>query len=221
MRVRVCLFALLREILGTNRMDVEMPEGSTVQDVFDHIFSDTTLPTLRAPMLYAVNETYQAGDFVLKSGDEVVFIPPVSGGAPTEEQKFFVEIGPDPISLDPLIKAVEGENKGAIVTFQGTVRNHAEGRQVRGLTYEAYIPMARSQMAAVAKEIHDRFELLDVAMVHRVGSLELGEIAVAIAVSAPHRGDAFEACRYAIDRLKETVPIWKKEFYTDEKPIWK
>lgn len=219
MRVTIKFFALLRELVGESSREVDVSPGTTLGALFDGIMAETTLPDLRTPILYAVNAEYQRRDYLLKDGDEVVFIPPVSGGVDIPPP--YIDVTEEPISLDALIAKVQAHSNGAIVTFQGVVRNHAEGRGVHGLTYDAYVPMAMTQMKAVADEINQRFGVYHIAMVHRIGALTLGDVAVAIAAASPHRGEAFEACRYAIDRLKETVPIWKKEFYDDAEPIWK
>ena len=129
------------------------------------------------------------------------------------------EITDRPIAIDEVIKAVEHEGNGAIVTFLGVVRAHSKGKAVRYLEYEAYAEMAVPELAEIAREIHERWGLKRVAIVHRVGHLEIGETAVAIAVGSPHRGEGFEACRYAIDRIKSFVPVWKKEVWEDGE-VW-
>ncbi|HLC22097.1 MAG TPA: molybdenum cofactor biosynthesis protein MoaE [Candidatus Methylomirabilis sp.] len=125
------------------------------------------------------------------------------------------EITDQPLSLEPVVNAVRRSSSGAIATFLGVVRERTRGRQVRYLEYEAYREMAIPKMRVIADEIHRKWEVDEIAMVHRVGHLQVGEASVAIAVSAPHRHQALAACAYAIDRLKETVPIWKKEVWTD------
>jgi molybdopterin synthase catalytic subunit len=158
---------------------------------------------------FAVNHAYAPGHRPLADGDEVAFIPPVSGGSGpflvTEQE----------IDLAALWRAVADPGAGAIVTFHGVVRDNSRGRPVRYLEYEAYKEMAERTLAQIAQEIAARWGLEHVAIVHRVGHLEIGEASVVIAVAAPHRREAFAACTYAIDRLKEIAPIWKKEFTAD------
>jgi molybdopterin synthase catalytic subunit len=130
------------------------------------------------------------------------------------------KITSDEIELGDVIRAVETGDAGAIVHFLGVVRNNTEGREVSYLEYEAYPPMAEKKMAEIAQEIHEKWGLDRVAMIHRVGRLEIGEVSVAVAVASPHRKDAFEACHYAMNRLKQIVPIWKREVWTDGEEEW-
>ena len=154
---------------------------------------------------HAVNREYADRARELRDGDEVGSIPPVSGGA--------FRVTEEPLSLDAAVAEVADESAGAIATFTGTVRRQSRGREVTHLEYEAYAEMAEDVMAQLAADLEARHELCRVAIHHRVGRLEIGEASVVIAVSAPHRQDALAACREAIDKLKETVPLWKKEFY--------
>jgi MoaE-MoaD fusion protein len=158
-----------------------------------------------AGLLYAVNKQYAGKDQPLAEGDEIALIPPVSGGAfrLTEEQ----------LSLDAAVGEVQTQDAGAIATFTGTARLRSRGRTVRHLDYEAYSGMAEQEMQRVAEELKDRYSLCEIAIHHRVGRVEIGEPSVVIAVSAPHRQDALSACRDAIEALKQTVPLWKKEVY--------
>ena len=157
-----------------------------------------------------VNKTYVTDDHVLRDGDELALIPPVSGGGP---QRFRVQSEAlDPRSTESL---VAHPGAGAIATFIGTVRDHGRGQTVTHLEYEAYAPAAELTMAQIGDEIRERWGIDRVAIVHRVGSLAVGEASVVISVASAHRDAAFEACRYAIERIKEIVPIWKKEHYAD------
>jgi molybdopterin synthase catalytic subunit len=156
-------------------------------------------------LLYAVNREYADRAHELADGDEVALIPPVSGGA--------FRITEQPLSLDDVVEEVADESAGAVATFLGTVRRESRGRTVIYLEYEAYADMAEDVMAQIAADLERRYDLWAVAMHHRVGRVEIGEPSVAIAVSAPHRADALAACREAIDTLKQTVPLWKKEVY--------
>ena len=156
-------------------------------------------------LLYAVNKAYAAADAGLAEGDEVAVIPPVSGGD--------LRLSAHPLSLDAVVREVARDGAGAIATFTGTVRDSSRERRVIRLEYEAYEGMAEQAMAAVAAELKTRYELCEVAIHHRTGVVEIGEPSVVIAVSAPHRADALAACKDAIDTLKRTVPLWKKELY--------
>jgi molybdopterin synthase catalytic subunit len=156
-------------------------------------------------LLYAVNREYAPADAPLGEGDEVALIPPVSGGD--------FRLTADALSLDAVVREVSQAGAGAVATFSGTVRDRSRGRNVLHLDYEAFEEMAEQTMARLAAELKERYSLCDVAIHHRVGRVEIGEPSVIIAVSAPHRADALAACRDAIDTLKETVPLWKKEVY--------
>ena len=198
MTVRVRLFAGLRERAGWSEREVD---AASVAEVWPAL----KLGDEPAGLLYAVNREYAERDRALADGDEVAVIPPVSGGG-------FRLVG-GPLDLGAVITEVEDERAGAIATFQGTVRRQSRGRQVIALEYEAYEGMAEKVMAEIADCVKERYELCDVAIAHRVGHCEVGEVSVAIAVSAPHRQDALSACRDLIDELKERVPLWKKELY--------
>jgi MoaE-MoaD fusion protein len=196
--VHVKLFAGLRERAGWSEREVE---AERIADVWPAL----GLGEEPEGLLYAVNREYADRSQELRDGDEVALIPPVSGGA------FIVTA--EPLSLETALAEVADERAGGIATFTGTVRRQSRGREVTHLEYEAYTEMAEEVMAKLAAELQDRHELCAVAIHHRVGLLEIGEASVVIAVSAPHRQAALDACREAIDTLKETVPLWKKEVY--------
>jgi molybdopterin synthase catalytic subunit len=158
-----------------------------------------------AGLLYAVNKEYVPVERELADGDEIALIPPVSGGA--------FRLSEEPIDLDAVVTEVTDEEAGAIATFVGTTRRHSRGRTVLYLDYEAYGGMAEREMERLAAQLTERYGLTRVAIAHRVGRVDIGETSVAIAVSAPHRRAALDACRDAIDTLKEIVPLWKKEVY--------
>ncbi len=201
MQVRIRLFAGLRERAGTGARTLDLADGATLGDVWPAL----GLGDEPAGLLYAVNKRYADGDAALADGDEVAVIPPVSGGD--------FRLTEQPLSLDAVVREVHRDDAGAVATFLGTVRNRSRGRSVLYLEYEAYEGMAQETMAELARELAERHELLAVAIHHRVGRVEIGEPSVAIAVSSPHRAAALAACKEAIDTLKGTVPLWKKEVY--------
>ena len=182
-------------------MEVELPDGARVGDVWGALELGEEPPGI----LFAVNRDYAERNAALSSGDEVAVIPPVSGGS------FALVEGP--LSLEAAVDEVRGDGAGAIATFLGTVRDRSRGRDVLYLEYEAYEGMAEQVMAELAESLKQRHELGEVAIHHRIGRVDIGETSVVIAVSAPHRAAALEACREAIDELKVNVPLWKKEVY--------
>ena len=201
MKVAVRLFAALRERAGAREAALELRDGASVDDVWPAL----GLGDEPAGLVYAVNRTYVERGTPLADGDEVALIPPVSGGA-------FVLTG-EPLSLERVSAEVASDAAGAIATFVGTTRARSRGRDVIRLQYEAYEGMAEAEMERIARELRARHDVIDVAIHHRVGPVEIGETSVVIAVSAAHRAAAFDACREAIDTLKQTVPLWKKELY--------
>lgn len=201
MRVTVRLFAGLREQAGISEQELELPEGARLADVW----APLALGAEPDGLLYAVNKEYASSERRLSEGDEVALIPPVSGGA--------FRLVTDPIDVGAVIAEVADERAGAIATFLGTTRIQSRGRTVVHLEYEAYEGMAEQVMADLASRLAERHELCRVAIHHRVGRVEIGETSVVIAVSAPHRAAALAACHEAIDELKVTVPLWKKETY--------
>jgi molybdopterin synthase catalytic subunit len=198
-RIRVRLFAGLREQAGWSERELDGVES--VGDVWQAL----GLGAEPEGLLYAVNRDYAPRERPLADGDEVALIPPVSGGA------FRVSAE----ALDPaaVLAEVADERAGGIATFLGTTRIESRGRRVRHLEYEAYAEMAEDVMAQIADDLKRRYDLCEVAIHHRIGRVDIGATSVAIAVSAPHRQDALAACKDAIDTLKETVPLWKKEVY--------
>jgi molybdopterin synthase catalytic subunit/molybdopterin converting factor small subunit len=198
-RVTVRLFAGLRERAGRSRIELDGVE--TVDDVWAQL----ELGDEPGGLLYAVNREYVERGHALSDGDEVALIPPVSGGA-------FLITG-EPLDVAAVLREAEHADAGAVASFVGTVRRRSRDRDVLYLEYEAFEEMAEPMLARLAADLTERHGLCAVAIHHRVGRVELGEPSVAIAVSAPHRASALEACREAIDTLKETIPLWKKEFY--------
>jgi molybdopterin synthase catalytic subunit len=201
MHVDVRLFAGLRELAGWRARTVELPEGAVVADVFPAL----GLGDEPAGLLFAVDHAYVERAHALADGDEVALIPPVSGGA-------FL-LSEEPLSLEALVAEVADDGAGAIATFTGTTRNRSRGRVVVRLEYEAYEGMAEAEMERIAQELRERHDVIEIAIHHRVGVVEIGRPSVMIAVSAAHRGAALAACHEAIDILKVRVPLWKKEIY--------
>ena len=209
MTVRVLLFAYLRERYGTAELDLDVADGATVADAWETLC--TRFPTLDAERLrIAVNRGYVDNSHLLHDNDELALIPPVSGGASGPAVYRIID---EPIDLTALLTAVGDPSAGGTVLFVGTTRDHNDGRAVLRLEYEAYREMALSEMTKIGRTMEARWPLQAIAMVHRVGAVPIGEASVAVVVSAAHRDAAFEACRYGIDQLKATVPIWKKEHY--------
>lgn len=214
MRVTVRYFAVVRELLGRDSEEQELPEGTTVGQLLEQLIArQPVLDRLRRSLLVMVNRRYARPDQLLRDGDEVALIPPVSGGS----QRF--RVGPEPLDARAVERLVAHPGAGAIVTFVGTVRDQARGKRVQYLEYEAYTEAAEEAFAQIADEIAQRWPVLGVAIHHRTGRVEIGEASVVIAVSSAHRAEAFEACRYAIERLKQVAPIWKKEVYEDGE-VW-
>src|SRR5882757_9538620 len=215
-RLTIKLFATLRERARAAELIREVPEGTTVGEIWSRLLGE--FPALGGHhdgVAFAVNQEYVREDFRPGNDDEVAFIPPVSGGVDARKASWVgpVSIGRDPVDIEALEGAVADPSAGATVTFAGTTRNGNAGRQVLKLEYEAYEPMALSEMRKLAREAGEQWKIVRIAIAHRVGVVEIGETSVAIAVSAAHRGEAFEASRFTIDRLKEIVPIWKKEHF--------
>ena len=217
MTVTVLLFAALRENKGTDRLDIALEEGETAFALFDRLFPDRPHPRWPGALLFAVNREYVDRSQVLQDGDEVAFVPPLGGGEGADPR---VSLHRGPLPLAEVAARVDGPDKGGVVVFTGVVRDHHDGRAVTHLEYEGYDPMALSEMSRICDAVRLRWPGVEAAMGHRLGRLEIGDAAVTIACAGAHRAEAFEACRFAIDTLKETVPIFKKEFYEDGS-VWK
>ncbi len=206
MRIKVLLFAAYREAVGASTAEIEVPEGTAAGDVWHWLVKGfPALQKLQPPSTVAVNDAVCAQGRVLTAGDKVALLAPVSGGAP-------FELVTEPIRVDEVLQSVRHAGAGAVVLFLGTVRDNSRGRAVDHLEYEAYESLAVKEMAGIAEQAAARWGAR-LAIVHRTGSLAIGEISVAVAASAPHRREAFEAGRFAVDTLKLTVPIWKKEIW--------
>ena len=222
MRVRVLFFGQLKEITGVAQEDAELSDGARVEDLFERYGRRfPKLAEFRASVAASVNQEYSGWRAPLASGDEVAFLPPVSGGQgggqgggqQTAVGEDIFQLVREPIRPREIIEGLKAPEDGALVAFDGFVRNNFKGGKTLYLEYEAYEPMAYAKMREIGAEIRAKFSVRRVAIVHRLGRLEIGETSVWIAVSAAHRGAAFDACRYAIDTLKRAVPIWKKEYF--------
>jgi molybdopterin synthase catalytic subunit len=212
MRIEVLLFAALREALGRSRFALDLPSQATAADLRARLAAEH--PRFR--QLIASCRLARGVDFIdesipLADGDEVILVPPVSGGnAPSG-----VRLSRDPLDAEALRRAMHREGAGAVVMFEGTVRSRSNGRDVSHLEYEAYEPMALAMMTRIVAEAEERWPLEAIVLHHRLGRLEVGEVSVVAATSARRRSDAFAACRHLIERLKADVPIWKKECFAD------
>ncbi|MCB0180687.1 MAG: MoaD family protein [Anaerolineae bacterium] len=216
MKVTVKLFARLRELTGAGSLDRTLADEATIADLIQSLQQEFPKLAEAAPKtIISVNQEFADLSTPLAEGDEVALFPPVSGGSGAEPAKFAITF--DPISLDEMATRVVKPETGAVAVFGGVVRNVSLGKDVERLEYEAYEEMAVTKLKQVAAEARQQWpKIVDIAIVQRIGRLEVGENAVVVAVSSPHRGDGcFEACAYAINRLKEIVPIWKKEFGPD------
>jgi molybdopterin converting factor subunit 1 len=230
MRVRVLFFGVLKDLSGKSSDSLELPDGASVRDVLAQY--EAQIPQLRESLpslALAVNQQYAGADTKLKADDEVALLPPVSGGAPDAaggtpaghpagqnvQRQRYALIVRDVIETQRIADGLKRGDDGAVLFFEGVVRNQTRGRRTLYLEYEAYEEMALERMEALANQALQQFEIRDVAIVHRLGRLEIGETSVLIAVLSVHRGAAFDACRWLIDTLKRTVPIWKKEHFED------
>jgi MoaE-MoaD fusion protein len=224
MRARVLFFGMLKEVVGTSAEDIDLPEGADLAAVFAHYAErQPRLRELASSIVAARNREFADLSTAVSDGDELAFLPPVSGGS---EHFLELESGPHYFALTRqaidtrvivhrLLTGVEG----AVVTFEGTVRNNTKGRPTLYLDYECYEAMALQMMARIGCEVAAGFAISRLAMVHRLGRMLVGETSVAVIVTAPHRRPAFEAALEGINRLKKTVPIWKKEHFVDGE-IW-
>jgi MoaE-MoaD fusion protein len=221
MQVRILFFGVLKELAGRDSDLLSLPEDATVADVVIHYEEITPrLRELAASVAISINQEFAGADSQLREGDEIAFLPPVSGGLADPESNMLVHrryssIVRDRIDTQEQLANLKQPADGAAVVFEGVVRDHTRGRRTLYLDYEAYEEMALRQMDILAEQALQQFPIRDVAMVHRLGRLEIGETSVLIVVASAHRGAAFDACRWLIDTLKRTVPIWKKEYFED------
>ena len=231
MRVRVLFFGMLKDQAGRSSDEIELPQGASIRQLLAHY--EARIPRLKEwlpSVALAVNQRYARPETVLKADDEVALLPPVSGGSgetggqesdsstpahPGSERRRYASITREPIETQKTVARLKHGEDGAALVFEGIVRNQTRGRKTLYLDYEAYEEMALQQMESLGAQALQRFQIRDVALVHRLGRLEIGQTSVMIVVASAHRAAAFEACRWLIDTLKRIVPIWKKEYFED------
>jgi len=216
MRVRVLFFGILKDVVGSSSDVVELQDRASIRDLLAHY--EAKIPRLKESLpsvALALNQQYASVDAELNGDDEVALLPPVSGGLAQSGEARRAVIVRTPIATQSTVDKLKCGEDGAVLIFEGVVRNQTRGRRTLYLDYEAYEAMALKEMEALAAEALSKFPIRDVAMVHRLGRLEIGETSVLVAVASPHRAAAFGACRWLIDTLKRTVPIWKKEYFED------
>jgi MoaE-MoaD fusion protein len=229
MQIRVLLFGILKDLTGRASDCLNLPENATLADVLRH-YEQAIPPELIASLAFSVNQQYARLDVSLRPGDEVALLPPVSGGsagvpagqgaeAATGSRGRHAAIVKETIDTASVLNTIKRPEDGAAVVFEGVVRNQTRGRRTLYLDYEAYEEMALKQMEDLAARALAEFKVRDVAIIHRLGRLEIGEASVLIVVASAHRAAAFDACRWLIDTLKRTVPIWKKEYF-DDGAVW-
>jgi molybdopterin synthase catalytic subunit len=213
MQIRVLFFGRLKDLAGKTQDSLVLPDHATVADLLRHY--EDRIPQLAAllpSIALSVNQEYAGPEIELKSNDEVALLPPVSGGQARSPHCSIVRAA---IPAREIAEKLKHPEDGAAVVFEGVVRNHTRGRRTLYLDYEAYEEMALKQMEALAAQALEQFSIREVALVHRLGRIEIGETSVLIVVASAHRAAAFDACRFLIDTLKRTVPIWKKEYFED------
>lgn len=213
MKITLKLFGSLREAAAESTLTVELPEGARVADLRQWLADrNPSVDKLGERLAASINLEIVALDDVLEEGDEVAFLPPVAGGDGSAKR---CTISDQPLDEAEVAARVEGPDAGGVVCFVGRVRDHARGHSIQYLEYEAYAEMAEREMGKIVDQAAEKWPGTRVAIAHRVGRLEIGDAAVVVVAASAHRGEAFEACRFAIDTLKVTVPIWKREVATD------
>jgi len=218
MRVHVIFFGALKDLLARESETIEVVEPMTASQLVERYAAMAPqFARFAGSLAIAVNREYAAASHILRDGDEVALLPPVSGGSQGDEhpQASQVRLQREPIDAPALTHLLKNGADGAIVAFDGIVRDNTRGRRTLYLDYEAYETMALEQMRALVADAKQRFTVREIVLVHRLGRLQVGETSVWIGVASAHRAPAFEACRWIIDTLKKTVPIWKKEFFED------
>ncbi len=226
MFIRVLFFGALRDIAGLREDSLDVPAGARLDTVFDHYAARfPRLKQMAASVVLALNQEFSPPDAPLAEGDEVAFLPPVSGGSGcytheiSDPAGHFYALTRDPIDAAAIARKLLRGEDGAFVNFEGVARNNTKGRATLYLDYECYEPMAVKMMARIGAGIATRFAIGRIAMVHRLGRIQIGETSVAVIVTAPHRKPAFDAALEGINRLKRLVPVWKKEYFVDGE-VW-
>lgn len=215
MVLRVLFFGQLKEIVGVAEQSFTVSDGVCLEDLYaSYTRKFPRLAEFRGSLAVAINLEYAPWDAQPRPGDEVAFLPPVSGGSSLSFEDI-LQIVRARIPIEEIVSSLKSAEDGAVVAFEGIVRNHSRGKSTLYLEYEAYEPMALAKMREINIRMRGKFSIDRVAIVHRLGRLEIGETSVLIAVSSAHRAAAFDACRYGIDTLKRIVPIWKKEYFSD------
>jgi len=223
MKVRVLFFGKLRELATERAKEIELAEGATVGDLLGYYIR--TIPEIgrySGSLATSVNEQYAPKETVLHEGDEVALLPPVSGGSDAVQvagKPHRALLVTEPIDAAQIVESVKAPADGAVVVFDGVVRDQSRGKRTLYLEYEAYAPMAQQQLESLTTQVVERFAIREARIVHRVGKIEIGQTSVLIVVASAHRAAAFDACRWMIDTLKKTVPIWKKEYF-DDGAVW-
>ncbi len=220
MRIRILFFGVLKDLAGQENDSLNLPDEATLADVLSYY--QERIPQLEefvSSLAMSVNQEYAAPDRRLRADDEVALLPPVSGGSGAlsgqSKPQRYASIVREAIVTQEIVKGFKQPEDGAVAVFEGIVRNHSRGRRTLYLDYEAYEEMALRQMESLAEQALSKFEVRAAALVHRLGRLEIGETSVLVVVASAHRAAAFDACRWLIDTLKRTVPIWKKEHFED------
>ena len=230
MRVKVLFFGMLKDIVGSAEDELTVSDGAELRSIFDHYAGRfPRLGQMSSSIVLARNQEFAEASAAVSDGDEVAFLPPVSGGTAAADATYSHEIHDDgghffaltrrPIDTRALVERIVAGEDGAVVNFEGIVRNNSKGRQTLYLDYECYEPMAIKKLAEIGRDIAASFAIGRIAMVHRLGRMEIGETSVAVIVTAPHRKPAFDAALEGINRLKRLVPIWKKEHFVDGE-VW-
>jgi molybdopterin synthase catalytic subunit len=220
MRVQVLFFGVLKELAGASSAELELQAGATAADLWSALNRQTpALARFQRSVAVAVNQNYCEPGTLLHDGDEVALLPPVSGGAVPDRPKAIksahCRLQWEAIDAESIVHRLKRGEDGAVLIFDGVARNHTRGRRTLYLEYEAYQNMALEKLEALAGQAKEQFNIRDCAIVHRLGRIEIGESSVVIVVASAHRAAAFDACRWLIDTLKRTVPIWKKEYFVD------
>ena len=225
MNVNVLFFASLVDVVGSRQLSLEVSEGVTVADMLDELESShPRMKAYRPVLLTAVNEEYVQQSRAIAEGDEIAIFPPVSGGEMTEKLATgsphgLYRITQEAIDAQEISREILRREDGAICVFEGVVRNNSRGKSTRYLIYEAYETMALTKLEEIGESVRQMWDIDSIAIIHRLGRMEIGETSLAIVVTSAHRRPAFDSCHYAIDRLKKIVPIWKKEFFEDGE-VW-